>query len=75
VKKMLKIFAVVSGLIFMCVGCQRAGNNVEKPGNPAEEYADKLLKARKDAKDAAGATEQRQKDVSRAIDEGTQKDK
>jgi len=68
VKKMLKMVAVILGLLFICVSCQQSQN-------PAAEYADKLLKAKKDAKEAAGATEQSQKNVNRAIDESEQKDK
>jgi len=75
VKKMLRVFVVMIGLIFVCISCQQAGNNAEKTKNPAEEYADKLLKAKKDAKDAAGATEQSQKDVNQAAGEGERKDK
>ena len=75
VKKMLKLFAMILGSIFICMSCQQAGNNTDKFQNPAEEYADKLLKAKKDAKEVVGMTEQRQKDVNRAIGEDEQKDK
>jgi outer membrane lipoprotein-sorting protein len=68
VKKILRLFAVVLGLIFICISCQQSQN-------PAEEYADKLLKAKKNAQEAAAATEQSQKDVNRAIDESEQQNK
>ena len=81
-KKLLKMFlavAVISGSIFINVGCRQAEHNAEvkdvtkdkqeKEQNAVQEYADKLLKAKQDAKEAAKATEQSQKDVNKAIDE------
>ncbi|MBF0559652.1 MAG: hypothetical protein HQL08_12830 [Nitrospirae bacterium] len=68
-KNSLKVVTVILGLIFICVSCQKTGPDAGKTQNPAEEYADKLLKAKKDAKDAAGATEQSQKATNSAIDE------
>jgi len=71
--------AVISGLIFINVSCRQAEHNAqgkdiakdkqEKEQNAVQEYADKLLKAKQDAKEAARATEQGQKDVNKAIDE------
>jgi len=75
---MIKVFAVISGLIFfICVSCQQSGHNAAKSQNPIEEYTDTLLKAKKAANDAAGATEQNQENVKRAINEidKEQKDK
>ncbi len=82
VKNLLKMFlavAVILGLIFINVGCRQAEQNAEvkdvtkdkqeKEQNAAQEYADKLLKAKQDAKEAANATEQSQKDVNKAIGE------
>jgi len=88
VRNLLKIFlavAVILGLIFINVGCQQSGHNAEvkdvtkdkqeKEQNAAQEYADKLLKAKQDAKEAAGATEQSQKNVNKTIDEIDKEDK
>ena len=77
--KMILTAAVILGLIFINVGCRQAGHNAEvkditkdkqeKEQNALQGYADRLLKAKQDAKEAAGATEQSQKDVNKAIDD------
>ncbi len=79
--KMVLAVAVILALLFINVSCEKAEHNAdvkdaakdkqEKSQNPVQEYADRLLKAKQDAKEAANATEQSQKDVNKAIDEET----
>lgn len=87
-RNLIKFFlavAVILGLIFINVSCRQPAHNAEvkdvtkdkqeKEQNPAQEYVEKLLKAKRDAKEAANATEKSQKDVNKAIDEIDKEDK
>ena len=83
--RMFLMSAVVVGVIIMIACCRRDGHNPEAKNaakeirgneanpNAAQEYADKLLKAKKDAEEAAGAAEKSQKDVNSAAGETEKK--